>query len=510
MDGILILDFGSQYTLLIARKLREIGVYCQVTPAYKADPAAFRGKGIILSGGPASVYDAETFNPKWFELNVPILGICYGMQLLNHSHGGKVTPAATREFGHGIIHFEGKITGPFAGMLTKLPKSQNVWLSHSDHVQDLAPHFQIVARSDNNVIAIIAHKEKPWLGVQFHPEVHHSEYGSDILKGFAQACNCTFNWQTPTIIENLCQDIRNKVPEGRILLALSGGVDSSVASALFTRAVGRERVVGIMVDHGLLRLNEADEVKQYLNDAGVDVLVIDCRELFLSRLQGVTDPESKRKIIGETFIEAFESYAKQNGPFAAFAQGTLYPDVIESGFDGAGSKVIKSHHNVGGLPARLALPLVEPFRFLFKDEVRKIGIELGLSSKVIQRHPFPGPGLGVRVIGAIDQKKVDILQQADAIFTEALVAKGFYNKVWQAGAILLPVKSVGVMGDNRTYQWTCVLRAVSAVDGMTADVFELPVAFLGDVARAIVSRVDGINRVLYDVTSKPPATIEWE
>ncbi|MBC7661408.1 MAG: glutamine-hydrolyzing GMP synthase [Chitinophagaceae bacterium] len=515
-EGFLILDYGSQYTLLIARRLREIGVYAEIIDGSRqtAPSEDFHFHGIILSGGPDSVGEEGARSlPAWVTASTkPILGICYGMQLMAEASGGKLRSGQSREYGKTHLKFDWKDLPAYAASLKTLLQDQIVWMSHGDDVE--APHssFVTLAYTDEKVVGVIAHREKPWIGLQFHPEVQHTECGEEILKAFVfDICKAPRNWDSSQMLEASIDRIRQNVGKGKVLMAVSGGVDSTVAAVLLTRALGAAQVHAIFVDHGLLRKDEAKWVQEQFHLLGVQLTTLDKKKEFYSDLAGVTDPEQKRKIIGRKFIEAFEEFAKgHQKEFTHLGQGTLYPDVIESAGHGAGAKVIKSHHNVGGLPEKLALELVEPFRFLFKDEVRTIGRALGIPPLLVDRHPFPGPGLAVRIIGAIDAEKVRILQEADAIFIKNLHEHNLYHQVWQAFAVLLPVKSVGVMGDNRTYQDVCALRAVTASDGMTAGVGDLPISFLVNVGSEIVRKVHGINRVVYDVTTKPPATIEWE
>ena len=514
-NGILVLDYGSQYTLLIARVLRELGIYAEVVDGtQKKPPEGFVWHGIILSGGPDSVQDAGARSiPDWvFATRRPILGICYGMQLLAEKFGCSVSAGECREYGKALLHHQsssrlGELL--FAGT----PETQTVWMSHGDDVKNYAAGgFEAIGQSGDGVLAAIAHKEHPYFGLQFHPEVHHSSFGKTILSNFIEkVCHAELNWRQQSMLASTLSFIRNAVPEGKVLMAVSGGVDSTVAVALLAKALGSDRVTAVFVDNGLLRKGEATEVEKNLINLGVKNLhVLDRKEKFYDDLRGVSEPEEKRKKIGLRFITEFELFARSHPEVTHLGQGTLYPDVIESAGHGAGSKVIKSHHNVGGLPEKLHLKLVEPFRFLFKDEVRKLGESIGLPHDMLYRHPFPGPGLGVRILGEINPEMIRILQEADAIYINRLRSHNLYDKVWQAFAVLLPVKSVGVMGDNRTYQWTCALRAVAATDGMTAGVGELPLDFLVATASEIVRKVDGINRVVYDITTKPPATIEWE
>lgn len=510
--GIAILDYGSQYTLLIARKLRELGIYSEIFPGNVAMDAEDQARfsGVVLSGGPDSVGAEEALSiPAWvLASGKPVLGICYGMQLIAQHFGGEVKSGGDREYGRAHLVLE----GPQSGILEGVPADSMVWMSHGDDVSKLPDDFVCLARSESGVPAVFAHASKPIVGLQFHPEVKHTEHGQTLLKNFFHVlCKGSPNWQPADQLESTLHYIKDTVGDGKVLMAVSGGVDSTVAVALLAKALGPDQVTAVFVDNGLLRKNEVSWVEQNLRGLGVSHLeVLDRKDKFLGALKGVTDPEQKRKIIGNTFIEEFEDFATHHTGFTHLGQGTLYPDVIESAGHGHGSKVIKSHHNVGGLPETLKLELVEPFRYLFKDEVRSIGRQLGIASELVDRHPFPGPGLGVRILGEVSAEKVAILQEADDIFISMLRERGFYSQVWQAFVVLLPVKSVGVMGDFRTYQWTAVLRAVNATDGMTASVGDLPLEFLVAVADKIVRQVDGINRVAYDITSKPPGTIEWE
>jgi GMP synthase (glutamine-hydrolysing) len=522
-EGLMILDYGSQYTLLIARRLRDLGVYCEIIDGTTAKkPNHIQVKGIILSGGPDSVTEVDSRRlPPWvLETQVPILGICYGMQLLVDHFGGTVRAGTLREYGHETIAFQSSrseinnnilslfaYTEKFSGGL-----QETVWMSHGDDIESLGSSFVISAKTSSNVIAAIAHKNKPIYALQYHPEVEHSTRGVHLLQQFAlNVCRLEPTWSGKSRLSALTKLIQDQVGQGQVLVACSGGVDSTVAAALIARAIGPENVWAVFCDTGLLRKNEVPWVSSKLKQLGLNrVEVLRSGERFLNALKDVCDPETKRKIIGKLFIEEFESFAKSHPSLTHLGQGTLYPDVIESAGHGSGAKVIKSHHNVGGLPERLSLKLVEPFRWLFKDEVRAIGLELGLPAELIERHPFPGPGLAVRILGNITPERVAMLQEADDIFLNALRNDGLYHAAWQAFAVLLPVKSVGVMGDNRTYQETIALRAITSSDGMTAAVSELPLSFLTKVANAIVRQVKGINRVVYDITTKPPATIEWE
>lgn len=517
---ILILDFGSQYTQLIARRVREAGVYCEIHAYHMADEAikAFAPKGIILSGSPESVNDSEiNFRAPdgIFTLDVPILGICYGMQTMAHQLGGKVESAAAREFGYAQVkthkqsnllrHIEDHVSPSGYTLL-------DVWMSHGDHVTQLPPGFEIIASTDNAPIAAMADETRRFYGLQFHPEVTHTRQGSRIIKRFVHnICQCDELWTPLNIIEDSIQAIQEQVGNDEVLLALSGGVDSSVVAALLHRAIGKQ-LTCVFVDNGLLRLNEAEQVmRTFQQHLGVRVIYVNAEERFLTALTDVNDPEQKRKIIGNLFIQLFEEQAHQLKNVRWLAQGTIYPDVIESaGAKSGKAHVIKSHHNVGGLPATMQLKLIEPLRELFKDEVRRLGIELGLPQEIVYRHPFPGPGLGVRILGAVKKEYADILRQVDAIFIEELRKNDWYDKVSQAFAVFLPVKSVGVMGDARQYSYVVALRAVETVDFMTARWAHLPYELLETLSNRIINEVAGISRVSYDISSKPPATIEWE
>ena len=509
-EKLLILDFGSQYTQLIARRVRENRIYCEIRPC-TTDLAAIRdfgAKAIVLSGGPDSVYDdnAPQMDPGVFDLGLPVLGICYGMQLMAQYLGGKVESPDHREYGRAEIEIEGE-----CALFRGLGSRETVWMSHSDRVAELPDGFRQVASSRNAPVVAMENPERGFQGIQFHPEVSHTPNGGEILRNFLQGvCGFSCDWVMASFLDEAVAGIREQVGEKRVICGLSGGVDSSVMAALVKRAVG-EQLTAIFVDNGLLRQGEVQQVEHSLRDGlGIPIRVIDAKAQFLGELAGVTDPEQKRKIIGRVFIEVFEDAAKSDPDAAFLAQGTLYPDVIESVSVKGPSAVIKSHHNVGGLPERLGFDLVEPLRFLFKDEVRQLGRELGLPEELIQRHPFPGPGLAVRVLGEVTAERVATLQKADAIFIEELKENGQYLQVNQAGAVLLPVKSVGVMGDERTYEEVVALRSVNTEDFMTADWSRLPYELLGRVSNRIVNEVPGINRVVFDITSKPPGTIEWE
>ncbi|WP_130471474.1 glutamine-hydrolyzing GMP synthase [Candidatus Magnetaquicoccus inordinatus] len=523
-ERILILDYGSQYTQLIARRVREAQVYSEIHPHSMSTEAirAFKPKGIILSGGHRSVYDAGApdLNPVILSLGVPVLGICYGMHLLARHFGGEVAPSKTREYGLATVWRHESHANPFPNFfrqshihgLSERPWPVKVWMSHGDHVTRVPNSFRILANSNNDIIAAIASKDDHLLGVQFHPEVNHTEQGELLIQDFVLGlCGCQGLWTAQGVIERESRLAREKVGNDHVILGLSGGVDSAVTAALLHRAIGTQ-LTCIFVDNGLLRLNEGDEVMAtFAAHLGVRVIRVDAEERFLSRLQGVTDPEQKRRIIGHTFIEVFEEEAKKIDGVRWLAQGTIYPDVIESaGAKSATATTIKSHHNVGGLPEKMGLALLEPLRELFKDEVRQIGLQLGLPERMIRRHPFPGPGLGVRILGEVRKEFAELLRRADAIYMEELYQSGYYHKTDQAFAVFLPVKSVGVMGDGRSYDYVVALRAVETKDFMTAAYYPLPHDLLARIASRIINEVKGINRVTYDITSKPPGTIEWE
>ena len=501
-ERIAVLDFGSQYTQLIARKVRELRVKAEIFP-YNHVPRDVIG--IILSGGPSSVYEpgAPLPDPSIFSLNVPILGICYGMQAIVHHFGGKVEKGLKREYGRAYLEILSDDP-----LFHGLKRKTLVWMSHGDKIEKLPPGFMAIARTENSPYAVIKH-EKIY-GVQFHPEVHHTEEGKQLLENFLyRVCNAKGTWTMESFVESAVREIRERVKDSHAVLALSGGVDSSVAAVLAERAIGK-RFHPIFVDTGLLRKNEKEEVVRVFRDKmGMDLHVVEAEEEFLSALKGVKDPEEKRRIIGHKFIEVFEREAEHTGA-EYLIQGTLYPDRIESSSVIGPSRTIKTHHNVGGLPERMKLKLVEPLRELFKDEVRRVARILGLPESIWGRHPFPGPGLAVRVLGEITKEKLDILREADAIFIEELRKHNLYHRIWQAFCVLLPVRSVGVMGDYRTYEYVVVLRAVTSEDGMTADWFRFPHDVLAAISTRIVNEVRGINRVVYDITSKPPGTIEWE
>ncbi len=508
---IVVLDFGSQYTQLIARKLRESGVYTEVVPYSEdiEDIKARQPKGIILSGGPASVYASDAYHPSeniW-ELGLPILGICYGMQLIAQHFGGEVVAAEHHEYGKAKLN----IIKSDSPIFTDVPNNSIVWMSHGDRVEKLPQGFEAIANSDNSPYAAIANEDKKIYAFQFHPEVHHSEYGTKMLKNFAKyICGCESTWNMGSFAKEKINEIKKQVGDKKVLCAVSGGVDSSVVAALLHEAIG-DNLVAVFVDTGLLRKNEAQEVESMFRGLGIDLITVDAKDEFLGKLKGITDPEQKRKIIGETFIEIFDKEAKKFANEVSFlAQGTLYTDVIESVSVKGPSKTIKSHHNVGGLPDWMKFELVEPLREIFKDEVRKLGLELGLPKYMLSRHPFPGPGLAIRVMGEVNEEALRLLRDSDEIMQQELRASGYYDKVWQAFTVLLNVSSVGVMGDNRTYDNTVCVRMVESVDGMTANFAHIPHDILEVISRRIINEIDGINRVVYDISSKPPATIEWE
>jgi len=509
-ESILILDFGAQYSQLIARRVRELHVYCEIQPFNipLEKIQAFNPKGIIFSGGPSSVYaaDAPISDERIFSLGIPVLGICYGLQLMAFQLGGEVDRAAKREFGRARL-----IVDAENGIFTGVSKSTEVWMSHGDSLTKLPDGFEPIAHSDNAPICAIRNQQKKIYGVQFHPEVVHTKEGKKILSNFLfEICRCSGDCNPESFVERSVAEIRSRVGSGKVLCALSGGVDSSVAAVLLHKAVG-DQLFCVHIDNGVMRRGESEQVvKTFRDEFHIPLDFVDGSKLFLERLKGVIDPEQKRKIIGKTFIDIFEKEAKKVDGVSFLAQGTLYPDVIESMSFKGPSATIKTHHNVGGLPEKMNLKLVEPFRELFKDEVREVGRTLGLPEIMIGRHPFPGPGLAIRVLGEVTPERLEILRGADGIFIEELHKNNLYNEIWQAFAVLLPVQSVGVMGDERTYENTVALRAVTSVDGMTADWVHLPYDVLSAVSNRIINEVRGVNRVVYDVSSKPPSTIEWE
>lgn len=515
VDAVVILDYGSQYNQLITRRVREIGIYGELVPhdASWETVAPLQPKAVILSGGPASVYeDGAPQLPDWvLEQDIPTLGICYGMQLIAHSLGGKVVPGESREYGPAQLNVEP--IGDAARLFEGLPDNQSVWMSHGDHISTMPEGFEVLAWSANSPIAAMGNGKL--IGLQFHPEVDHTEHGTDILRNFLlNIAGCEPNWTAESFIDASIREIREKVGDGRVLLGLSGGVDSSVAAALIHRAIG-DQLTPVFVNNGLLREGEAEIVQEtFTRHFKTNLVYADASEQFLSKLKGVTDPEEKRKAIGETFIRVFEAEAEKAGPFQFLAQGTLYSDVIESATNKPGdSKTavkIKSHHNVGGLPEDMQFELLEPFRLLFKDEVRAVGRSLGMPEEIVERQPFPGPGLAVRLLGEVTEPDLAVLRKADKIVREEIEAGTKLGEVWQFFAVLLPVQSTGVMGDFRTYAKTCAVRAITSQDAMTADWARLPYEVLAKISNRIVNEVDGINRVVYDITSKPPATIEWE
>jgi len=510
-ETILIIDFGSQFTQLITRRVRESNVYSEIHPhsttieeIKKINPI-----GIILSGGPMSVYDegAPKVDNSIFNLDKPILGICYGMQLICLNSNGLVEPARDREYGKATL----KISDRNNKLFKDVKETSTVWMSHGDYLTEIPDKFKLTATSDSSPICSIANEGAKIYGVQFHPEVMHSDEGEKIIHNFLfEICGCTGNWTSRNFVEESIKVIKEKAGNSKVICALSGGVDSTVAAVLVKKAIG-DNLLCIHIDTGLMRKNESAEIEKVFDEKlNLNVLYIDASEKFLKKLEGVSDPEKKRKIIGNTFIEVFEDVSKKFKDVEYLVQGTLYPDVIESVSVKGASVTIKTHHNVGGLPEKMNLKLIEPFRELFKDEVRNVGRELNIPESFIERHPFPGPGLAVRIIGEITKSKLDILREADDIFVNSLHQAGLYNKIWQAFCVLLPVQSVGVMGDFRTYENVLALRAVTSTDGMTADWFRFDNDFLADISNKIINKVRGINRIVYDISSKPPSTIEWE
>jgi len=508
-EMILILDFGSQYTQLIARRIREARVYCEIVPctADLKDYSTRNIKGFVLSGGPASVLEpgSPQLEKSFFETDKPILGICYGMQLLARNFGGKLVRSEMREYGPARIELKS-----FPAIFKGVNKTSQVWMSHGDSIVEMPKDFTVTASPATLLIAAIADEKRKIYGLQFHPEVHHTDEGTRILHNFLyDICGCVGSWTTESFIETTVKSLAGRLAGQKVVLAISGGVDSTVCALLLKKAIG-DRLYAIFVNNGVLRKNEYEDVTAMLSSLGLNLIPVDASDMFLARLEGITDPEKKRVIIGNTFIDIFEEQARKIGGIEYLAQGTLYPDVIESVSFKGPSATIKTHHNVGGLKERMELTLIEPLRELFKDEVRELGRSFGLDNKFVGRHPFPGPGLAVRIIGEVTRERLAILREADAIFIEELRKANQYDKIWQAFAVLLPVKSVGVMGDERTYENVVALRAVTSTDAMTADWAKIPYDLLGRVSNRIINEVKGVNRVTYDISSKPPATIEWE
>ncbi len=508
-ETIVILDFGSQYTQLIARRIRENRVFCEILP-FDRNPESYKHrnlKGVVLSGGPSSVFDrnAPLCTDEVFRLGVPVLGICYGLQVIGRLLGGEVERSERREYGRAVIHVDQS-----GGLLSRVRDETVIWMSHGDHLSKLPLRFEALAHTEDIPLAAIAQKEDKIFGLQFHPEVAHTQEGKRIIRNFLfEICGCRGNWTTESFVRTTVSGVRERVGDAKVVLGLSGGVDSSVCAALLNKAIGKQ-LFCILVDNGLLRKNEAQEVVSAFREYDLNLKVVDASQRFLKGLEGVVDPEEKRKIIGRTFIQVFEEEAHKIKNVGFLAQGTLYPDVIESTSFKGPSATIKSHHNVGGLPEKMNLKLIEPLRELFKDEVRELGRKLNLSESIIGRHPFPGPGLAVRILGDITRQRLSILREADDIYLSELKRSGMYDQIWQAFCILLPVQTVGVMGDERTYENVIALRAVTSVDGMTADWAKIPAEVLGKISSRIINQVKGVNRVVYDISSKPPATIEWE
>ncbi|WP_420154041.1 glutamine-hydrolyzing GMP synthase [Siphonobacter sp.] len=508
-EKILILDFGSQYTQLIARRVRELNVYCEIHPYNHFPELDASVKGVILSGSPCSVRDADSPHPdlSQFRGQLPLLGVCYGAQLLAQTSGGEVAPSKIREYGRAMLHSDDANRSVLLQNLT--PESQ-VWMSHGDTIVTIPDNFTIIGSTETVRVAAFKIEGEETYGIQFHPEVTHSLEGKEVLKNFlVDICGCKQEWTPANFVDEVVEQLKEKLGNDKVVMALSGGVDSTVAAMLIHRAIG-PNLYCIFVDNGLLRKDEFEQVLHSYQDMGLNIKGVNAKEQFYTALFGLTDPEDKRKAIGRSFIEVFDQEAHLLTDVSWLGQGTIYPDVIESVSVKGPSATIKSHHNVGGLPDFMKLQVIEPLRTLFKDEVRRVGRELGIVESILGRHPFPGPGLAIRILGDITAEKVAILQEVDAIFIGKLREKGLYNQVWQAGAILLPIQSVGVMGDERTYERVVALRAVASVDGMTADWVHLPYEFLAEVSNEIINRVKGVNRVVYDISSKPPATIEWE
>jgi GMP synthase (glutamine-hydrolysing) len=507
-EKIIILDFGSQYTQLIARRVREINVYCEIHPFNKCPEMDETVKGVILSGSPYSVRDVEAPKPDLTAIKgkMPLLGVCYGAQYLSQFYGGEVQPSKTREYGRANLHYVDKTSE----LLINVSDHSQVWMSHGDTIVNLPEGYKIIASTKDVKVAAYKVENELTYGMQFHPEVYHSTEGTQILKNFVVGvCGCTQDWTPASFVETTVEELKEKLGDDKVVLGLSGGVDSTVAGVLLHKAIGKN-LTCIFVDNGLLRKNEFEAVLDSYKHMGLNVIGVDAKNEFLSELAGVSDPETKRKIIGRVFIEVFDAEAHKIQDVKWLAQGTIYPDVIESMSVNGPSATIKSHHNVGGLPEEMNLKIVEPLNLLFKDEVRRVGRAMGIDENLLGRHPFPGPGLAIRILGDITAEKVALLQEVDHIFIQGLKDNNLYDQVWQAGVMLLPVQSVGVMGDERTYEKVVALRAVTSTDGMTADWVHLPYDFLARVSNDIINKVKGVNRVVYDISSKPPATIEWE
>ncbi|MBS2100112.1 glutamine-hydrolyzing GMP synthase [Carboxylicivirga linearis] len=507
-EKIIILDFGSQYTQLIARRVREINVYCEIHPFNNCPEFDDSVKGVILSGSPYSVRDEDAPVPDLSEIKgkMPLLGVCYGAQFLSHNYGGEVLPSATREYGRANLEFVDSENV----MMKEVSHHSQVWMSHGDTIAKLPENYKIIASTKDVKVAAYKIEGETTFGLQFHPEVYHSTEGTQILKNFVvDVCGCAQDWTPDSFVETTVAELKAKLGNDKVVLGLSGGVDSTVAGVLLHKAIG-ENLTCIFVDNGLLRKNEFEAVLDSYKHMGLNVIGVDAKKEFLGELDGVSDPETKRKIIGRVFIETFDVEAHKIQDVKWLAQGTIYPDVIESVSVNGPSATIKSHHNVGGLPEKMNLKIVEPLNLLFKDEVRRVGKALGIDDSLLGRHPFPGPGLAIRILGDITAEKVALLQEVDYIFIQGLKDSGLYDQVWQAGAMLLPIQSVGVMGDERTYERVVALRAVTSTDGMTADWVHLPYDFLARISNDIINKVKGVNRVVYDISSKPPATIEWE
>ena len=506
-EKILILDFGSQYTQLIARRVRELNIYCEIFPFNNIPKITDEYQGVILSGSPSSVHDK---NPPKVDFNlfnnIPVLGICYGAQLIANANNCVVTKSKIREYGRAKLSY----VNSKSLLMKGVELDSDVWMSHGDSITKITDSFQILASTKDVQITSYKLKHKNYYGLQFHPEVTHSAFGGKILSNFAlKICGCSQSWNPKKFVDFTIQRVRDKVKDDKVILGLSGGVDSSVAAMLIHKAIGKN-LFCVFIDNGLLRKNEFTDVLSSYKNLGLNVIGVDAKNLFYNGLVGKVDPEDKRKSIGKNFIQVFEKEAKNIGDIKWLAQGTIYPDIIESVSVNGPSATIKSHHNVGGLPEKMDLKIIEPLNLLFKDEVRRVGDQLNIPKNILNRHPFPGPGLGIRILGEVTEEKVNLLQDADDIFISSLKKNELYDQVWQAATILLPVKSVGVMGDERTYEYTTVLRAVTSLDGMTADWSRLPDEFLAEVSNNIINKVKGINRVVYDISSKPPATIEWE